>query len=87
MNKAAAKRWVYETTVTSLRKYTKRLTSGEISMKATQKDVTKVKAEMDALADYLEKKLQGRKSNDKADVGGESQSEEAEVSAVREPQA
>ena len=70
MNKADAKSFVYDLTIKSLRKMAGRITSGDISMKASQKDVTKVKGEFETLA----KKLEGKPgriidANDEA-VGG-----------------
>lgn len=87
MNKADAKRFVYEMTYTSLRKRKSSITSGQISMNASQKDVTKVHKEMDELADYLEAKINRKRNveDDQADVGGESGPVKAEVPTVREP--
>jgi len=57
ITKREAKEYVYNKVILSLRQYAKRLTTGQISGKATQKDVAKVRAEMEALAAKLEKKL------------------------------
>ena len=57
MNKREAARFVTELTVKSLRNMAKRITSGDIGAKASQKDVTKVKKELEYLASKLEKRL------------------------------
>lgn len=57
ISKKDAKDFVLKLTVASLRRYAGRLRTADVGMKATQKDVEKVKAEMTILADKLEKKL------------------------------
>jgi hypothetical protein len=57
ISRREAKTFVLELTVRSLRRMATRVTSGDLGPKAGQKDVAKVKQELEGLAVKLEKKL------------------------------
>ena len=57
ISKRDAKEFVLKLTISSLRRMAKRITTGDIGGNATQKDVAKVKKEMEDLAAKLEKRL------------------------------
>lgn len=89
MNQREAKRFTYQFTIDSLRRKAPHVTTGLIGGSAKQGDVTKVREQMLALAEMLDKKLAKRKRTNEPEAGPPSAVEGAhdipEVGGVAEP--
>lgn len=84
ITKGKAKEFVYREVIKTLKSQQHRITTGMLGGAATQKDVKKVQEQMAELAEFLERKLEGRKGN-QADASGQDGASETEVPAVRQP--
>lgn len=69
MNQNDARRFVYLSIATSLRRRAEVLKTGEIGPKATQKDVSRVRVVMRAEADKYDMKLAKRKRTNEPEAG------------------